>query len=136
MPTFDPVRYQQATVVFKRGLKASSAGIHRTLNRPPKGKGWVQCHNGPAGLLCRPARVRESLEYFKATYEIFPDIVALNQIALGYEMLGESQEARTYFTRMKEQAEREGNEPYRTAAEVGLRRLGELGTGAAVHFDR
>jgi hypothetical protein len=124
MPAFDPVRYQEATVVFKRGLKASSAGIHRTLNRAPKGKGWAQCVNGPEGLMCRPAKVRESLDWFRRAYEIFPDIVALNQIALGHEMLGEAAEARTYFTRMKEQAEREGNQAYRQAAEHGLRRLG------------
>jgi hypothetical protein len=124
MPTFDPLRYQEATVVFKRGLKASNAGIHRTLNRSPKGKGWVQCNNAPEGILCRPAKVRESIAYFKTAYEIFPDIVALNQIASGHELLGETQEARTYFTRMKEQAEQEGNEPYRKVAELGLYRLG------------
>jgi hypothetical protein len=124
MPEFDRVRYQEATVVFKRGLKASAAGIHRTLNRAPKGKGWVQCKNAPVGILCRPAKVRESLSYFKMAYEIFPDIVALNQIALGHEMIGETEEAKTYFTLTKEQAEREGNEAYRKTAEIGLQRLG------------
>ncbi len=39
-------------------------------------------------------------------------------------MIGESEEARTYFTLMKEQAERDGNEAYRMAAEIGLQRLG------------
>ena len=124
MSEFDPVRYKEASVVFKRGLKASSAGIHRTLNRAPKGKGWVQCKNAPEGVLCRPAKVKESLGYFKTAYEICPNIVALNQIALGHEMIGESEEARAYFSLMKEQAQREDYEAYRIVAEMGLQRLG------------
>ena len=39
MPEFDESKYKEATAVFKRGVKANSAGMHRTLNRPPKGKG-------------------------------------------------------------------------------------------------
>ena len=78
MPTIDPVRYQQATVVFKRGVKASRAGIHRTLNRAPKGKGWVPCSGACAGIFCKPAKVKESIDLFKAAYEIFSDIVSLN----------------------------------------------------------
>lgn len=59
MTAFDPERYAQATVLFKRGMKASSVGVHRTLNRPPKGKGWVPCPNAPEGMFCRPDKVRE-----------------------------------------------------------------------------
>lgn len=124
MPTIDPIRYQKATVVFKRGLKASRAGIHRTLNRAPKGKGWVRCSGACEGIFCKPAKVKESIDFFKAAHEIFPDIVSLNQIALAYELLGEIQEAGTWFLRMKEQAEREGNAAYLNAAELGLRRVG------------
>jgi hypothetical protein len=123
MPKFDPILYQQATVVFKQGLKVSSAGVHRTLNRAPKGKGWVQCKNMPEGMFCRPEKVRQSLGYFKKAYEIFPDIVVLNQIALGHEMIGETEEARSCFVLMKQQAEQEGNAAYKEAAELGLRRL-------------
>jgi hypothetical protein len=121
---FDPLLFQRATAVIKQALKANSKGVHRTLNRPPRGKGWVACHNAPAGMFCRPEVVRESLELFRMAYGIWPDIVALNQIALGHEMIGELDEARTHFARMKEQAEREGNEAYRMAAEMGLERLG------------
>ena len=122
MPKIDPIRYAAATAVFKVGLKASSSGVHRTLNRPPKGKGWVPCPNGPEGLMCRPGKVRESIEFFRIAYGIFPDIVALNQIALGYEMLGEKEPAREHFTRMRAQAESEGNEAYARAAEMGIAR--------------
>jgi tetratricopeptide (TPR) repeat protein len=115
-------RRARATALFKLALKASSAGIHRTLNRPPRGKGWVQCVNSPAGLMCRPAKVRESIELFGKAYEEFPDIVALNQIALAYEMLGEFEPARAHFTRMREQAVAEGNTAYVHAAELGLAR--------------
>ena len=113
---------QEAIVVFRLGMKASSVGVHRTLNRPPKGKGWVQCINMPAGMMCRPAKVREAIEHYKKSYEIFPDIVVLNQIALSYEMLGELETAREYLTRMKEQAERENNSAYLQGAEVSLER--------------
>lgn len=109
--------------VFKLALKASSKGVHRTLNRPPKGKGWVQAVNSPTGLMCRPAGVREAIELFAKAYQEFPDIVALNQIALAYEMLGEFEPARTYFIKMRTQAESENNAAYRQAAELGLSRI-------------
>jgi tetratricopeptide (TPR) repeat protein len=109
--------------LFKLALKASRAAIHRTLNRPPKGKGWVQGVNSPPGLMCRPAKVRESIELFAKAYQEFPDIVALNQIALAYEMLGDSDSARRYFTKMREQAVAEGTAAYVQAAELGLERL-------------
>ena len=115
---------REATAIFKLGLKASKAGIHRTLNRAPKGKGWVQCVNGPAGPMCRPEKVRESIELFARAYQIFPDIVTLNQIALGYEMLGEREAARAHFVRMRERAIAENLSPYVRAAESGLGRLG------------
>ena len=115
---------REATEIFKLGLKASKAGIHRTLNRAPKGQGWVQCVNAPAGLMCRPEKVRESIELFVRAYQTFPDIVALNQIALGHEMLGERQAARAHFTRMREQAITENLAAYVQAAESGLARLG------------
>ena len=123
MGQFDQTKYREATAVFKLGVKASSAAVHRTLNRPPKGKGWVQCVHSPAGLMCKPAKVRESIEHFKKAYEIFPDIVALNQIALAYEMIGEFEAARQYFLLMKEQAQREANSAYLKAAELGLGRI-------------
>lgn len=115
---------REATEIFKLGLKASKAGIHRTLNRAPKGKGWVQCVNAPAGLMCRPEKVRESIELFARAYQTFPDIVALNQIALGYEMLGEREAARAHFVRMRERAIAENLSPYVRAAESDLGRLG------------
>jgi tetratricopeptide (TPR) repeat protein len=122
MTAFDQSRYREATAIFKLGVKANSGGVHRTLNRKPKGKGWVQCRNSPVGVMCRPDKVRESIEYFKKAYEIFPDIVALNQIALAYEMIGEFEAAREYFVLMKEQAEREANAAYLKAAELGFER--------------
>jgi hypothetical protein len=124
MEQSDQSKYREATAVFKLGVKASNAGVHRTLNRPPKGKGWVQCVNSPSGMMCKPNKVCESIEHFKKAYEIFPDIVALNQIALAYEMQGEFPSAREYFLLMKKQAEREGNSVYLNAAELGLERTG------------
>ena len=88
-------RRARATALFKLAVKANSSAVHRTLNRPPKGKGWIQAANSPTGLMCRPAKVREAIELF----DEFPDIVALNQIALAYEMLGEFEAARMNFTR-------------------------------------
>lgn len=123
MADVDRDRRARATAIFKLAAKASSAGIHRTVNRPPKGKGWVQGVNCPTGLMCRPAKVRESIELFAKAYEEFPDIVALNQIALAYEMLGEFDSARSYFTKMREQAAAEKNDSYTNAAELGLARL-------------
>src|SRR6266850_3793455 len=104
MPEVDRDDRREATAIFKLGVKASKAGIHRTLNRPPKGKGWVHCVNSPAGVMCRPEKVRESIEHFQRAYQKFPDIVALNQMALGYEMLGEFEAARQNFSRMRKQA--------------------------------
>jgi tetratricopeptide (TPR) repeat protein len=120
MATFDPVRHKAATAIFKLGTKASSSGIHRTVSEAPKGKGWVQCINAPQGMMCKPEKVKESIEYFKIAYEVFPEIVALNQIALAYEMLGEAEKAREYYARMKAQAESEANEAYLTTAEQGI----------------
>jgi tetratricopeptide (TPR) repeat protein len=124
MPEIDrDRRREEATAIFKLGLKASKAGVHRTLNRPPRGKGWVQCVNSPAGLMCRPDKVRESIAHFERAYQKFPDIVALNQIALGYEMLGDFEAARQNFSRMREQALAESIAAYVQAAELGLARL-------------
>ena len=115
---------RQAMVFVRLALKAGSKGVHRTLNQAPKGKGWVQCVNSPAGVMCRPATVRESIEHFKKAYSIFPDIVALYQVALAYEMLGELEPAREHFILVKAQAEKEANAAYRQGAELGLQRLG------------
>ena len=120
-------RRAEATEVFKLGLKASKAGVHRTINRPPEGKGWVQCVNAPAGLMCRPEKVRESIELFRKAYELSPDIVALNQIALAHEMLGEREAAREAFARMRAQAVAEGNAAYVQVADLGLARVGTSG---------
>jgi len=119
----DRDKRDRATVLFKLAAKASSAAVHRTLNRPPKGKGWVQAVNAPAGLMCRPAKVRESIELFAKAYQEFPDIVALNQIALAYEMLGEFEAAGSHFTKMRQQALTDENPAYFQAAERGLARL-------------
>ena len=56
--------------------------MHRTANREPKGQGWIQCINAAKGMMCRPEKVLEAIEYFKIAYEVWPDIVVLNQIAL------------------------------------------------------
>ena len=122
MPTVDPIRFKAATAVFKLAAKTTDSGVHRTLNREPKGKGWVQCVNSPGGLMCRPDKVREGIEYFKIAYEIWPDIVSLNQIALGYEMIGAAADATRYFERMLTQAESEHNTAYLDAAQRGLER--------------
>jgi hypothetical protein len=124
MSEVDPDSRREATVLFKLAVKANSAGIHRTLNRTPKGKGWVQCVNAPAGVMCRPEKVRESIALFAKAYQTFPDIVALNQIALAHEMLGELEAARQHFVRMREQALAEGIPAYARAAELGLARVG------------
>ena len=116
-------RRQHATVIFKLGLKASSSGIHRTLNRAPRGQGWVQCVNSPPGVMCRPEKVRASIEYFVKAHQAFPDIVALNQLALSHEMLGEAETACKYFTQMHAQALAENSSAYARAAELGLARL-------------
>ena len=116
---------REAMAVFKQAAKVSSKAVHRTLNRPPKGKGWVQGVNMPEGLLCRPEKVRESIELFKTSYAIFPDIVVLNQIALAHEMIGELDAARETLVLMKAKAEREGSKPYLQAAEFSLTRIGK-----------
>jgi hypothetical protein len=123
MTPFDQSKYREVTAIFKLSVKANRAGVHRTLNRKPKGKGWVQCRNSPASVMCRPDKIRESIRHFKKAYERFPDIVALNQIALAYEMIGEFEAARQYFVLMKEQAQREANEAYLKAAELGFERI-------------
>ncbi|MFC1580263.1 hypothetical protein ACFL4N_05060 [Thermodesulfobacteriota bacterium] len=122
MEKLDPIRYNAATAVFKLGMKKSNAGVHRTVNREPKGKGWVQCENAAKGMMCKPEKVLESIEYFKIAYEVFPDIVALNQVAMGYEMVGDRKMAKKYFSLMKIQAEKENNEAYLSAAEQGIGR--------------
>jgi hypothetical protein len=114
---------REATAIFKLGVEASSSGIHRTLNRAPKGTGWVQCANSPVGVMCRPEKVRESIDHFARAYQKFPEIAALNQIALGHEMLGEFDVARHHFTRMREQALAENIAAYVQAAQLGLARL-------------
>lgn len=117
-------RRKQAMALVKLAIKASSKGVHRTLNRPPKGKGWVQCANAPAGIMCRPDTVRESIERYRQAYAIFPDIVALYQIALAHEMLGEADPAREHSLAVKAQADKEGNAAYARAAAAILERLG------------
>jgi tetratricopeptide (TPR) repeat protein len=72
--------------------------------------------------MCKPDKVKEAIEYFKKAYEIFPDIVALNQIALAYEFIGEKSVALDYFRRMKAQAEVDNNAAYSQAAELGISR--------------
>jgi tetratricopeptide (TPR) repeat protein len=121
---FDPIRYKAATSVFKLANKTLESGMHRTLDREPKGKGWVECGAVLQGLKCKPVKVLEAIEYFRIAYEIFPDIVALNQIALAYETLGETQMAIGFYQKMKEQARLESNEPYLQVAELGLARCG------------
>lgn len=122
-PTDDLARRRrEATALFKLGMKASAVGIHRTLNRPPKGKGWVQCVNSPAGVMCRPQKVREAIGYYERAYVVLPDIAVLNQIALSYEMLGELDQARQRFEIMKQQAVRENLLPYVQAAAAALQR--------------
>lgn len=122
MAQSDEARYRQATTFFKRGVKVSNAAVHRTVNRPPRGKGWVQCVNAPAGMMCRPEKVRESIEHFKRAYDVCPDIIALNQIALAHEMIGELHAARGYYLLMKEQAEAESDSAYLKTAAWGLER--------------
>jgi hypothetical protein len=90
----DPAARVEAMALFKLANKASSKAVHRTVNRAPRGKGWVQGVNMPEGLMCRPDGVRESIELFRKSYAVFPDIVVLNQIALAHEMLGELDAAR------------------------------------------
>lgn len=73
--------------------------------------------------MCRPEKVRESIAHFTRAYQTFPDIVALNQIAIAHEMLGELEAARHHFTRMREQALAENIPAYAQAAEAGLARV-------------
>ena len=115
---------RRSMAMFKLGAKASSKAVHRTLNRPPRGKGWVQCVNSPAGIMCRPEGVRESIEHYRKAYALFPDIVILNQIALAFEMIGELDEARRHFEQLAEQARRETNPAYLQGAELALKRVG------------
>ena len=122
MSDFDPIRHKAATAVFKLALKTSNSGIHRAINMAPKGTGWVQCHSAPEGMMCKPDKVLESIEYYKIAYEVFPDIVALNQIALGYDLIGEKSKAKKFYLLMKQQAEIENNKAYINAAVQGLNR--------------
>jgi len=96
--------------------------MHRTANREPKGKGWVSCAVGVEGMMCKPDQVEEAIELFKIAYEVFPDMVALNQVAIGYEVIGEKHKAADYFARLKQHAERENNDIYTRAAAAGLAR--------------
>ena len=123
MSEVDRGNRRKATALFKLGVKASSSGIHRTLSRAPKGTGWVQCVNSPVGVMCRPDKIHESIAHFTKAYQTFPDIVAVNQIALAHEMLGEFEAARHHFTRMHEQALAENIPAYVQAAQLGLTRL-------------
>jgi hypothetical protein len=122
MTKFDPIRHKAATAVFKLAIKTQESGMHRTLDRDPKGKGWVKCGGVFEGFWYKPDKVKETIEYFKIAYEVFPDIVALNQIALVYEMVGEDQLAVEYYRRMKDQARLENNDVYIQTAELGLGR--------------
>lgn len=123
MTVSDDEKYLEATAMFKSGVKSLNKAVHRTLNKIPKGNGWVQCLNSPPGVMCRPDKVREGITLFTKAYEIFPNIVALNQIALGYEMIGEFETARECFKGMHLQAQKENNNSYIKAAELGLHRL-------------
>lgn len=96
--------------------------MHRTVNREPKGKGWVACAIGVEGMMCKPDKVKEAIDLFIIAHEIFPDIVALNQVAIAYEIIGEKEQASEFFDRMSEQAERESDEVYCQAAKAGLAR--------------
>ena len=69
------------------------------------------------------AKVRESIEHFQKVYQTYPDIVALNQIAVDYEMLGEFEAARHYFSELHRQALEESIAAYAEAAERGMARL-------------
>lgn len=71
MKKFDPIRHKAATAVFKLAVKTSESAIHRTVNREPKGKGWVQCQNAAKGMMCKPEKVKESIEYLKIAYEVY-----------------------------------------------------------------
>lgn len=96
--------------------------MHRTVNREPQGKGWVACAVGVAGMMCKRDKVKEAIDLFIIAYEVFPDVVALNQVAIAYEMVGEKEQASEFFGRMKKQAERESDEVYCQAAQAGLAR--------------
>ena len=122
MKSHSATRRKAATAVFRLANKTMESGMHRTLDREPKGKGWVDCASEFKGMKCRPEKVKEAIELFDIAYEILPDIVALNQIALGYETIGKKKKATNYFKRMKHQAERENNDAYIQAAEVGMAR--------------
>ena len=72
--------------------------------------------------MCKPDKLLESIEYYKIAYEVYPDIVALNQIALGYNLIGKQSKAKEYFSQMKEQAKKENNKAYIQAANQGIQR--------------
>jgi tetratricopeptide (TPR) repeat protein len=108
--------------VFRLANKTMESGMHRTIDRKPKGRGWVSCAAGIDGMMCKPDKAKEAIELFTIAYEVLPDIAALNQVAIAYELLGDTQEASEYFGRMKTQAERENDEVYGQVAQAGLAR--------------
>ena len=119
---FDPIRHKAAAAVFRLAIKTQESGMHRTLDRDPKGRGWVRCGGIFEGIMCKPDKVKEAIEYFQIAYEVFPDIVTLNQIALAYESVGEEQLAVECYKRMKDQAQLEDNDVYIQTAELGIAR--------------
>jgi tetratricopeptide (TPR) repeat protein len=123
---FDTNKYKAATAVFKLGAKAMESGMHRTLNREPKGKGWVPCKIEPIGLYYKPNKIREAIKYFEIAYSIYPEIITLNQIALCFEIIGEFEQAKLHFKNMQRQAEEEENDAYLQAAKTGLQRCSKL----------
>ncbi|MDJ0740497.1 MAG: hypothetical protein QNJ91_12320 [Gammaproteobacteria bacterium] len=122
MPDVDPIRYNAATAVVHLAARTFDSAVHRTRNRAPTGEGWVQCVNSPDGVLCRPDKVREAIAYLEIAYEVWPDIACLNQIALGYEMLGETTSAHEHFAQLHAQALAESDATYRAAALRGIER--------------
>ncbi len=88
----------------------------------PKGKGWIACAVGAEGTVCKPEKVNEAIELFAIAYEVFPDIVARNQIAIACEIIDDKQKTGEYFGQMKEQAERDEDSFYGEAASAGLGR--------------
>ncbi len=131
MTPSEQARYKEATATFRAASKLSNQALHRTLNRPPKGNGWVQCYDAPAGLMCRPEKLRQAIVLFRKAYDTFPNIVALNQVALGHEMLGEMTVALACFQQMREQAIGAGNAAYQSAAEMGIARVSAAPASAA-----
>jgi hypothetical protein len=122
MTDFDPTRHKAATAVFRLATGTFEPGMHRTPNREPKGKGWVPGKFGPHGIACRPDKVAEAGEYFRIGYAVFPGIVALNQVALAFEILGDTTAAAAFDARTRKQADTQDNPADAQAAEMGLQR--------------